>query len=157
MFCFGNSDVLDCLILQLQPPSSASGEQMQFSILISSPCQFNEIYFELLLLTDGKGDEVSWMLTESSTDTVVLSGDGYSSYSQTNIAQCLPANCYTFWINDLGGDGMCCDYGYGGFYVQLNGLRAASGNDYGNQYEVDLPCLLTPTASPSMKVSSLRH
>ena len=126
---------------------------MQFSILISSPCNFNEVYFELLLLTDGKGHEVSWMLSETSASDSVLSGNGYASYSQINIAQCLPANCYTFLITDSGGDGLCCDEGYGGFSLQLNGLKVASGNDYGNQDEVDLPCLLTPTTSPSREVS----
>ena len=127
---------------------------MQFSILTSATCKTGEIYFDLLLLTDGKGQEVAWILSETMTDAVVLSGGGYSSYTQNNVAQCIPANCYRFVITDSGGDGLCCDQGYGGYSVRLNGLKLAAGNSFGDREEVDLQCLLTPTASPTTEVRS---
>lgn len=127
---------------------------MTFSVLTSSPCERGEVYFDLLLLTDGKGYEIAWMLRDTITDVTLLSGDGYLSYTQISIAQCIPANCYTFVITDSGGDGLCCDQGYGGYSVRLNGLKLAAGNAFGNKVEVDLQCLLTPTASPTHEVSS---
>lgn len=126
---------------------------MTFSILTSSPCASGEVYFDLLLLTDGKGYEISWTLSETITSNVLLSGSGYSSYEQNSTVQCIPANCYTFTIIDAGGDGLCCNAGYGGYSVRLNGLKLASGNEFGAHDEVDLTCLLTPTMSPTVEVS----
>jgi hypothetical protein len=122
---------------------------MTFSVLTASPCQHDEVHFDLLLLTDGKGSEVSWSLQTTSTDDIVVSGSGYASYKQVNIVQCLPARCYTFLITDSGGDGLCCAYGSGGYSVRLNGLKLASGNEYGHQVKVDLQCMMPPTVSPT--------
>lgn len=122
---------------------------MTFSVLTASPCQPDEVHFDLLLLTDGKGSEVSWSLRKTSTDDIVLSGSGYESNKQFNTVQCLPARCFTFLITDSGGDGLCCDYGDGGYTLRLNGLKVASGNDYGNQDKVDLQCVISPTISPT--------
>ena len=129
---------------------------MTFSVLTSSPCQYNEVYFDLLLLTDGAGDEVSWSLMATSTNNIVLSGSDYSSYTQVNVVECIPSDCYTFVINDSGGNGLCCELGLGGFSVRLNGRKLASGTEFGYQEEFDLQCLLTPTVSPTSKVSFAR-
>ena len=127
---------------------TATGPQMTFSVLISSPCQSDEIHFELTLLTDGKGNEVSWKLTETYTNMVALSGDLYDSYSEYKVEECLPAKCYTLTINDSGNDGLCCDYGTGGYSVRLNGQKLASGNEFGGQDETDLKCLAVPPTMP---------
>lgn len=126
---------------------------MKFSILTSSPCQTGEVYFDLLVLTDGKGYEVSWSLISTTTDDVVLSGGGYSSYTPVNIVQCIPASCYAFIITDSGADGLCCEHGYGGYSVRMNGLKLGSGNDFGAMDEVNLQCVLTPSVSPTLEVS----
>ena len=128
---------------------SATSSEMTFSFLSSSPCQFDEIYFDLTLLTDGKGNEVSWMLVETYTDLMVLSGYDYDSYTQINVNQCLPAKCYTFIIYDAGNDGLCCTYGQGGYSVRVNGLKVASGNSYGIMDRTDLQCNIPPTISPT--------
>jgi len=128
---------------------SAVGSQMSFSLL-QSPCQPDEVHFDLTLLTDGYGNEASWILFETFTTAVALSGDLYDSYSQYNVERCLPAKCYTFIIHDSGNDGLCCDYGTGGYSVRLNGLKLASGNEFGSQDETDLKCLSVP---PTMMVT----
>jgi len=125
---------------------------MKFSILTVSPCRPEEVHFDLLLLTDGKGHEVSWSLKVTERDNIMLSGSGYSSYSQNNVVECIPLDCYTFLITDSNGDGLCCDYGYGEYSIRLNGLKLASGSSYGFQDEVDLRCLLVPTMPPTHEV-----
>lgn len=122
---------------------------MTFSFLRSSPCQSGESYFELTLLTDGRGNEATWALTETYTDSMILSGHDYGSYSQYNINECLPAKCYTFTIYDAGNDGLCCDFGSGGYSVRLNGLKVASNNEYGLMDRTDLECIIPPTSSPT--------
>mmetsp|Transcript_41493 Transcript_41493/g.72920 ORF Transcript_41493/g.72920 Transcript_41493/m.72920 type:complete len:590 (+) Transcript_41493:686-2455(+) len=129
---------------------SATGPVMTFSFLPVSPCQPNEVHFELTLLTDGKGNEVSWALTETYTDSVAQSGSGYGNYAQNNVSECLPAKCYTFAINDAGNDGLCCNFGYGGYGVRLNGLKVASGNTYGSLDGNDLRCMIPTTSPPTL-------
>jgi hypothetical protein len=133
---------------------TGSGPQMTFSVLLSSPCQPDEVHFELTLLTDGRGNEVSWTLSETYTNAIALSGDDYDIYSQYKDETCLPAKCYTFTINDSGSDGLCCSYGTGGYSVRLNGLKVASGDQFGSKDETDLKCLavppsLAPTKAPT--------
>ena len=123
---------------------------MSFSFLPSSPCQPDEIHFELSLLTDGRGDEVAWALRETYSSSIALSGSGYENFAQHNVIECLPAKCYTFVINDTGHDGLCCDYGSGGYSVRLNGLKVASGSAYESKDENVLQCMIPPTSSPTL-------
>eukprot|EP00985_Skeletonema_marinoi_P012589 scaffold6092_cov105-Skeletonema_marinoi.AAC.6 len=133
---------------------TATGPQMTFSILPLSPCQPDQVHVELTLLTDGKGNEVTWTLSETHTTEVVLSGELHNSYSQYKVEECLPAKCYTFTINDSGNDGLCCQFGVGGYSVRLNGQKLASGNEFGSEDEKDLQCIavpptMTPTRAPT--------
>ncbi|KAL7497600.1 hypothetical protein ACHAWT_005678 [Skeletonema menzelii] len=135
------------------------GFQMTFSILPSSPCQPDEVHFELTLLTDGKGNEISWSLSETHTNKMVLAGELYDSYSQYKVEECLPAKCYTFTIKDRGNDGLCCAHSVGGYSVRLNGQKLASGNEFGSQDETDLKCIgvpptMTPTRTPTKPTQS---
>lgn len=130
---------------------------MTYSFLPSSPCRPNEIHFDLLLLTDGKGNDVSWQLKETHSDSVVLTGDGYGNYARESVTRCLPAKCYTFTIHDAGGDGLCCSRGYGGYSIRLNGLKMASASIFESEDEQILQCVgvhpsVSPTPSP-LKVS----
>jgi len=138
---------------------STPGLEMTFSILPSSPCQPDEVHFELTLLTDGKGNEVSWTLTETYGNELALSGDLHNSYSQYEVDECLPAKCYTFTIIDSGNDGVCCDHGFGGYSVRLNGQKLASGNEFSSQDETDLECIavpptMMPTRTPTKPTQS---
>ena len=128
---------------------SATSPEMTFSFLQSSPCEFDEVYFELLLLVDGNGSEVSWALLETYSDTIVLSGHDYDDHAQINVNQCLPRKCYTFVMYDAGNDGLCCENGTGGYSVRLNGLKVASGTEYGIMSRQQLQCMIPPTASPT--------
>jgi hypothetical protein len=122
---------------------------MSFSFLPSSPCQLGEIHFSLALVTDGKGNEVSWALIETYTGSIALSGNGYNNNEQTNVGTCLPTICYTFVVNDTGNDGLCCAFGDGGFVVRINGVKVAIGNEFGSTDEHDLPCIRRTTSSPT--------
>lgn len=136
-----------------------TGLQMTFSVLLSSPCQPGEVHFELTLLTDGKGNEVSWSLSETYTNEIVLAGELYDNYNQYTVEKCLPAKCYTFTINDSGNDGLCCAHSAGGYSVRLNGQKLASGNEFGNQDVTELKCIgvpptMTPTRTPTKPTNS---
>jgi len=136
-------------LLTLKYLHPATGPSMSFSFLPSSPCQPGEIHFSLALVTDEKGNEVSWALLETYTGSIALSGNGYTNNEQTNVGTCLPTICYTFVINDTGNDGLCCAFGDGGFVVRINGVKVAIGNEFGSTDKHDLPCIRPPTSSPT--------
>lgn len=93
--------------------------------VISENYTFNTFKFRLQL--DQFGSETTWILKNSS-DTILFSGGPYTDTNTlpTLITQdwTLADNeCYTFTINDLEGDGICCDFG-NGFYD----ISADNGN-----------------------------
>ena len=93
---------------------------------------------KLELRTDQFPSEVSWKIVNSS-GIVSLSGDHYNapnSIFTQNID--LPADeCYTFIIDDRGGDGICCKYGNGSYkLLNSQGVEIATGGNFGNTESV---------------------
>lgn len=95
----------------------------------SGSCSARETKVDVKITTDKYGSENSWEIKNSS-GRVVASGNNYSSDSQFVEKECLPDGCYTFIINDEYGDGMCCEYGNGGYEVFVDGRTIASGGDF---------------------------
>lgn len=94
----------------------------------------NDFVFRLQL--DEFGSETTWDLKNSS-GTILYSGDPYPDAPQIPalITQnwTLPNNdCYTFTINDIEGDGICCDFGTGFYDIKsLDGvIVVASGASF---------------------------
>ena len=136
--------------------SPATGSNMTFSFLPSSPCQTSEFYFHLTLVIDGKGSEVSWALKETYTGNIALSGNGYGNHEEVRADKCLPTtSCYTFVINDIGTDGICCKFGAGGYIVRMNGLKVAIGNEFRSTNEHNLPCIRPPTTPSTSSPTTL--
>ena len=113
--------------------------------------------FELILETDNYGAETSWELFSSGLSELVASGNGYTSSSSFTIQETICNHpCFTFIIKDTWGDGMCCEYGTGGYRILVDGVEIHSGGDFGLQDTVEF-CIdesaqgetLEPSASPS--------
>ena len=89
----------------------------------------------LLLTMDGAPYQVSWAIT-SSSGQIMTSGNSYGSnaaFQQLEIPICLPEGCYTFSIQDSGNNGLCCQYGQGGYQLLAeNGTMLASGTSFGS-------------------------
>ncbi len=81
-------------------------------------CNLNTIEFQLTL--DNYGSETSWELVNEDTGTTVLTGGPYEDgIGGTTITEtlCVPDACYTIYVDDSYGDGICCDYGSGSFEI----------------------------------------
>ncbi len=77
--------------------------------------------------------EVSWVITDEDGEDVYMSGPYTSLGAESTIAEhvCLLEGCYTFTINDLYGDGICCSTGEGSYSVSNPELGLiASGGEY---------------------------
>jgi hypothetical protein len=76
------------------------------------------VQFKLTL--DDFGSELKWSVKNANTGQLVVSGLGYPNKERgKEIIQevCLPEGCYSIFIGDNYGDGLCCEYGDGAFEV----------------------------------------
>ncbi len=84
---------------------------------VNTGCDQNEITFQLVL--DYYGSETSWELVDES-NSVVASGGPYQDGNEGQLIQetfCLEDGCYSLYVDDAYGDGICCDYGDGFFQI----------------------------------------
>ncbi len=80
-------------------------------------CTETKMYLDLTL--DNFGMETTWEVLDANGDAVA-SGGPYPKKMAGEVMRdsfCLAEACYTFKIMDSDGDGICCAYGQGGYYV----------------------------------------
>jgi hypothetical protein len=94
-----------------------------------------ESQLDLILTLDGAPSQINWEIRDLA-DNVLSSGGPYNSnmaFQQLQIPVCLPEGCYTFSIHDAGNNGLCCQYGQGGYQLRTpNNLILASGTSFGS-------------------------
>ncbi|MES2486488.1 MAG: T9SS type A sorting domain-containing protein [Bacteroidota bacterium] len=84
----------------------------------------------LTINTDNYGYETSWEVTNEA-GTVVSSGGNYEPNEEYTETLDLPLGCYTFTIFDEYSDGMCCEFGNGGYELAFtNGDIIATGGNF---------------------------
>ena len=88
--------------------------------------------WELLLTLDDYGSEVTWTVFDSGTPVAV--GGPYPDDidgTEVSIPLCLTEGCYALIVEDSYGDGLCCDYGEGGFELfSHEGVLIATGGTF---------------------------
>ena len=117
---------------------------------ISQSCVGNNV--SLTLTTDNYASETSWTLKNSSGATV-QSGNGYNNNQTYTFNWNLPADSYTFIINDSYGDGICCAYGNGSYTLTAGSTTIKSGGSFTNSETTDFCTAGTPC--PTINLSSL--
>jgi hypothetical protein len=94
------------------------------------------------ITTDQYGSESSWKIRKSNNQVVAGgSGGPYTDqnaageFAQPDVTVTLPASdCYRFVMSDGYGDGMCCDYGNGGYEIlDANGNTLLQGGSFGDE------------------------
>ncbi|MEO0338982.1 MAG: zinc-dependent metalloprotease [Bacteroidota bacterium] len=97
----------------------------------SNPNECIDVSLNLTL--DLFGSETSWEL-RNEQGGLVASGSGYDNKKEGQVISqdfCLAAGCYSLRVSDSDGDGMCCQYGNGGFeIVDAGGQVLASGGNF---------------------------
>ena len=87
-------------------------------------CTAPLIPVNIIINPDNYPQEISWSLTNS--------GVTIASGTSTGASVCVaPESCLSFQINDSAGDGICCGFGTGSYYLTLNGDTIATGGNYG--------------------------
>ena len=87
------------------------------------------------LTTDNYSAETSWQLIDSSGYIVAQNGSlSNASTSSTEIEITNSDECYTFIISDSYGDGICCQYGEGSYWVtDDSGNIIVTGGEFGSE------------------------
>lgn len=99
----------------------------------TSSCSLNQSYFEMVIDFDFRPDEVEWsvinLAATTQTATVVKSG---TDEDGGNVGFCLECGSdYILSVVDCGGDGICCEWGYGRYVLlQEKSTIVASGGDF---------------------------
>jgi len=105
---------------------------------------------------DNYGDETAYDIKDAS-GSVVMEGSGWPANSVNSFWKCVVGGTYTFKITDGYGDGICCNYGTGGYVVKANDAEVASGGQFGSSetktFQVGdaaptTPAPITPTPGP---------
>jgi hypothetical protein len=108
----------------------------------------------LTLTFDNYPEETSWQILSGST--VVASGGTYASQADGStlvVNTALAIGCYSFVINDVYGDGICCSYGAGSYSLADGGTILASGGSFGSS-ETTAFCVGGATSSVGYAISS---
>ena len=96
-------------------------------------CAAPLIPVNIIINPDTYPQEITWSLTNS--------GVTIASGTSTGASVCVaPESCLSFQINDSAGDGICCGYGTGSYYLTLNGDTIATGGNYGSGQTVQFNC-----------------
>ena len=91
------------------------------------------INVSLTLKFDNYPEETSWTIKNESGSTVASGGTYGSQPDGSTLVEtaCLSDGCYTFTINDVYGDGICCSYGSGSYTLEdENGTTLAAGGSF---------------------------
>ncbi|MBL0034348.1 MAG: hypothetical protein IPP26_01030 [Flavobacteriales bacterium] len=98
------------------------------------PVGFKRVTIEII--NDNYPQETSWTLKDASTNTNVATG------TSTGVTLCVPANaCLVFRINDSAGDGIYHpSYGYGAYFLYVDGVLIFQGGQFGAYQETTLNC-----------------
>lgn len=99
-------------------------------------CPAGQKRVKIDIVSDNYSYETSWSLKNGSTNTTLASG------TSTGTSLCVPANtCLIFRINDTAGDGIYhSSYGYGGYWLYLDGVLVRTGGAFGSFEETNFNC-----------------
>lgn len=117
------------------------------------------IIVNLILTQDNFGSDITWDLS-SESGVVLYEGGPYSDGDNgdvDSVAFCLSNGCYTFTINDVYGDGICCEQGEGNYVIRdsTGTVHASNNGEYGTG-NVDEFCLTAVNVPEVSATSGLR-
>lgn len=120
-----------------QTDGNAANDDRQASFNVSNPGTVITVQVQL----DDYGSETTWELAPQGGGAVIEQGGPYSDNQEGSIISsdvCLTNGCYTLTIDDAYGDGICCSYGQGDYWVLgANGDTLANGDgDFGDSGNV---------------------
>jgi len=122
-----------------------SDDRVRFGICdenqeIQLQCESDETLFNIQLVTDNYPTETSWMLTKDQSGEIIAhQNDFLEPLTEYNQQICIPSDsCINFTIMDSGGDGLCCEEGFGNYIVTIDGEAIKKGSDFFDSETISL-------------------
>ncbi len=125
----GGSHTFDATVTN--PNASIDGNAMNNTVNSSFVTVINGEIATLSLTMDCYGDEISWLVRDTTNTTTFFTGGPFSQDAggTTVTSQfCLTSGCYNFTLNDSYGDGMTAGGCPSGFYTITNGAGTVVAN-----------------------------
>jgi len=95
----------------------------------SFSCNPDRSPFRFNLRLDRFPSETSWTLAYSNETTIALGGGYNQNFELVRDDRCLLSDeCYELSIKDTAGDGLCCTYGEGDYYIFYDGIEINGTN-----------------------------
>lgn len=102
----------------------------------------NCVNIKLNLNYDNYPSETSWRIVNKNGVEVVRNSS-YKGSPQYSEEICLSEGCYTFYMYDAYGDGICCRYGNGSYTISNDGKTLLSGGEFKAQISHEFCVSLT--------------
>lgn len=117
-------------------------ENDQWSVPITASWPSENVLLQIT--QDSYGSDITWNLM-SPTGVELFSGGPYqngNNEEMIEVPMCLSNGCYTFTIEDVFGDGICCDSGEGNYMIQTatGHVFVMNNGEYGDG-NTDVFCL----------------
>jgi hypothetical protein len=137
-----------------QPDQLPENDSWTQPIVVNSPAE----ELVLRLQADDFGSDITWTLV-TDLGTILHSGGPYMNVEGGEMIEvpfCLSNGCYTFTINDLFADGICCTSGEGYYTISsVSGdTLVASDGQYGEQDVQDF-CFTNVSVPETIRAGSL--
>lgn len=153
------------LIISITNPNNVEDENPANNISITEFIAYlDAVEYEVYIVMDSYGSETSWEITDESGQVIHTGGnyaepspwgdDGTNGVAIQELI-CLADGCYTFTIFDEFGDGICCEYGNGGYTLfDSDGNPVATGGDFTNSESVEF-CVTTVSIDEAKPLGSV--
>ncbi|KAL7552796.1 hypothetical protein ACHAWF_016052, partial [Thalassiosira exigua] len=142
-----------------QPTSGPSrAPSLSPVVTIPGPTECTDgVELSVIVVPDGYPSETSWTLVNTCTGQAQESVDKTALYTAAGTTYtsdyCVPHAAYTFTIYDEYGDGICCGYGSGSYFVTYDGAQVASGGAFASSESTSFGTCSSPSASPTSPVN----
>jgi len=122
-------EILDMESIVDDDSSASTLSRKPLRTLQSSTCSSDQALWQLTLTTDRRPKQTSWLLKDAATSASnnnYLEGPSpsqeYAMSTKYNANYCLDRGAsYIFRIRDSGNNGLCCQFGQGGFRMAVDG------------------------------------
>ena len=100
-----------------------------------SACPVGEFKLQIDIMTDKFPRDTSWSVAYSTGSVVMSGGDYETKFNLYSYTDCVQDGDYTFYIDDIFGDGICCNEGDGYFKGYVNGELEFSGGVFDDIFD----------------------
>ena len=97
-------------------------------------CTEDEVLFRIDLGIDAYGNETTYEIWDKDTLVLIASGGDFEADTVYSRTGCLAKSAdYIFKLLDGWGDGLCCNYGAGFYFLYVDGDLVTKGGVFGHE------------------------